>query len=157
MPDSVFADIRVTRPGSLVDDYFEILLYYKTIRVRLKSGYQVREAVPSYIIHGNKGSFLKSRADIQEIELVANKKPGNIEWGTEPIEEQGLLHTEMNGQIIKGKVPTMQGNYADYYKAVAFAINNHTAMPVTAKDGINVLQIIEAAFKSNHEKSVIDL
>jgi len=157
MPDSVFADIRITRPGSLVDDYFEILLYYKTIRVRLKSGYQVREAVPSYVIHGNKGSFLKSRGDIQEIELVANKKPGNKEWGTEPIEEQGLLHTEMNGQIIRGKVPTMQGNYADYYSGVANAINNHTAMPVTAQDGINILQIIEAAFKSNQQKVVIDL
>ena len=63
----------------------------------------------------------------------------------------------MNGQIIRGKVPTMQGNYADYYSGVANAINNHTAMPVTAQDGINILQIIEAAFKSNQQKVLIDL
>jgi predicted dehydrogenase len=40
---------------------------------------------------------------------------------------------------------------------VGNAINNHTAMPVTAQDGINILQIIEAAFKSNQQKVVIDL
>jgi len=42
MPDAVFADVMVTRPTSQVDDYFEILLYYKKFRVRLHSGYFVR-------------------------------------------------------------------------------------------------------------------
>lgn len=54
MPDAMFADIRITRPVSQVDDYFELLLYYKTMRVRLKAGYLVREPLPSFIVHGHK-------------------------------------------------------------------------------------------------------
>ena len=157
MPEAVFSDIRITRTASQVDDYFEVLLYYPKLRVRLKAGYQVREAVAAYIIHGNLGSFLKSRGDIQEVDLVANKKPIGNEWGTEPIEEQGLLHTEINGKVIREKIPTLHGDYRGYYAAVADAIMNNTEMPVTAKDGIHVLQIIDAAFKSNQEKKLISI
>jgi hypothetical protein len=53
-----FADIRITRAHSLVDDCIDILLYYASFRVRIKAGF-VREANPAYVIHGKKGSFLK--------------------------------------------------------------------------------------------------
>lgn len=157
MPEAVFADLRITRLNSVVDDYFELLLYYPTLRVRLKAGYQVREAVPSYIIHGMRGSFLKTRADVQEEHLLANKLPSSPEWGVEPVEAQGLLHTKMNDKIIRGKVPTLAGNYADYYKEVGNAIAQNSAMPVTAQDGINVMRIIEASRQSSELRKVISL
>lgn len=156
-PEAVFADLRITRKGSQVDDYFEILLYYPQLRVRLKSGYQVREPFPSYVIHGNLGSFHKSRADVQEVDLVANQKPNRANWGMEPIEEQGLLHTEKGGICIREKIPTIAGNYADYYAAVGWAILHNKPMPVTSKDGIHVMQIIEAATASHQSKSVITI
>ena len=37
-PTYVFADLRKTRPGTEVEDLFEILLYYPDMRVRLKAG-----------------------------------------------------------------------------------------------------------------------
>ncbi len=157
MPQSVFADIRITRPGSKVDDYFEILLYYPAMRVRLKAGYQVREAFPSYVVHGRKGSFLKSRGDVQEVKLLANEKPNLTDWGTEPESEQGLLHTEKNGRVIREKIPTLQGNYYDYYDGIFQSIRNHQPVHVSAEDGIHVMQIIEACFKSSAEKKVTDL
>ena len=157
MPQAVFADLRITRPGSLVDDYFEILLYYPTLRVRLRSGYQVREPLPAYIIHGRKGSFLKNRADVQEVNLVANQKPNLTDWGMEPETEQGLLHTEKDGEIIREKVPTLQGNYYDYYDGIYQAISHHQPLQVTATDGIHVMQIINAAFRSSEEKRVVEL
>ena len=58
LPQSVFADIRITRAQSLVDDCIDILLYYASFRVRIKAGFFVREANPAYVIHGKKGSFL---------------------------------------------------------------------------------------------------
>jgi scyllo-inositol 2-dehydrogenase (NADP+) len=157
MPTAVFADLRITRPNSKVDDYFEILLYYPALRVRLKSGYQVREPLPAYSIFGRKGSFLKSRADVQETNLVANQIPNLSDWGTEPASEQGLLHTEKDGTIIREKIPTLQGNYYDYYDGVFRAIREDQPMPVTARDGIRVMQIIDAAVRSNRERRVIDL
>lgn len=60
-PSKLFADIRIIRPVSKVDDYFEVLLYYPNLRVRLKASYSVREALPGYIIHGLKGSFIKPK------------------------------------------------------------------------------------------------
>jgi scyllo-inositol 2-dehydrogenase (NADP+) len=39
MPDAVYADLRIVRPGSQVNDYFELLLFYKKLRVRLKGGF----------------------------------------------------------------------------------------------------------------------
>lgn len=157
MPKSVFADIRITREHSLVDDYFDILLYYYDFRVRLKAGFFVREANPAYTIHGKKGSFLKPRGDVQEDELKLGKKPNLDNWGTESIENQGLLHTEINGDMIKNLIPTLQGNYYDFFDGIYNSIINNTAEPVTALDGVHVMQIIEAAIESSDQKKTIDL
>lgn len=120
--------------------------------MRLKAGYFVKEPVPSYIFHGTKGSFLKPRADIQEAELVAGKKPGTPGWGTEPSTAWGLLHTEGNG---KSRIPSLQGNYFDFYDGVYQALRNGQAMPVTADDGINVMKVIEAALLSQDTQEKI--
>ncbi|WP_414571893.1 Gfo/Idh/MocA family oxidoreductase [Nostoc sp. CCY 9925] len=155
MPNAVFADMRITRAGSQIDDYFELILYYEKLRVKLKASFLVREPVPSYIIHGTKGSFLKSRADAQEDKLRAGMKPNTYDWYTEPESEYGLLHTEKDGKVIREKVKSSQGSYLGYYDEVYKSIVHGQPIPVTAEDGINVMQIIEAAIKSNNEQKVI--
>jgi scyllo-inositol 2-dehydrogenase (NADP+) len=156
-PQSVFADIRITREHSLVDDWIDILLYYSNFRVRLKAGFFVREANPAYVIHGKNGSFLKSRGDVQEDELKLGKKPNLTSWGTEAPGNEGLLHTEVNDKIIKEKIPTLQGDYYDYFDGVYQSIVNNTKEPVTAQEGLQVMQIIEAAITSSEQKRSIDL
>ncbi|MDE3252474.1 MAG: oxidoreductase, partial [Bacteroidota bacterium] len=150
-------DLRMTRPGSRVDDYFEILLYYPMLRVRLKAGYQVREPFPAYVIHGRNGSFLKSRGDVQETLLMQNQKPNLTDWGTEPESEQGLLHTEKDGQIIRQKVPTLQGNYYGYYETIFQSIRHRQPVAVSAASGIRVMTIIENCFLSSAQKKAIAL
>jgi len=157
LPNAVFADIRFTREQTVVDDYMDVLLFYTNFRLRLKAGFFVRERNPSYVIHGKKGSFLKSRGDLQEDELKLGNKPNLTTWGTEKENQEGLLHTEIDGKIIREKVPTLQGNYFDFFDGVYEAIMNGKTEPVTALDGVNVMQIIEAAFQSNEQKRVIDL
>ena len=156
LPNAIFADIRITRANSLVDDYLDILLYYSDFRVRLKASFFVREPNPSYSIHGKKGTFLKSRGDVQEDELKLGKKPNLNTWGTEKEGQEGLLHTEIEGKIVKEKVPTLQGNYYDFFEGVYQAIINDKLEPVTAQDGVNVMRIIEAAFESSEQKRVIN-
>lgn len=157
MPNAVFADIQWTREHTVVEDYIDILLYYPNHRVRLKAGFFVREPNPSYVIHGKKGSFLKSRGDVQEDELKIGMKPNFTTWGTEAEGKEGLLHTEIEGKIIKEKVPTLQGNYYDFFDAVYQSLANNTLEPVSALDGLKVMQIIEAATQSNELKKVINL
>lgn len=156
MPVSVFADVMVTRPDSKVDDYFEILLYYAKHRVRLHSGYFVREPVPSYVIYGRNGSFLKTRADVQETKLQAGERPTKEGW-PEPESERGLLHTEKDGKVIKEKIPTLPGNYYGYYDGVYEAIANGKEMPVTADDGVRVMRVIDGVYKSAKEGKVVAL
>jgi predicted dehydrogenase len=156
MPEAIFADIAINRPGSKVDDYFDLKLFYRQHRVTLKSSYFVREALPGYIFHGTLGSFIKHKTDVQETDLQAGKKPGGIDWGTEPEAQRGLLHTEKDGKVIKEFIPSLKGNYGDFYNGVYQAIRNNASVPVTGEDGMKVIQVIEAALKSNKEKRVIE-
>ncbi len=157
MPKAVFADVVAMRPISQVDDYFEVLCYFEGSRVRIRGSYQVREALPGYVLHGSKGSFIKPKTDVQEAQLQAGKLPTDEGYGVEPETEKGLLHTEVDGNIIREYIPSMKGNYLEYYEGIYQSIRNDAALPVTAEDGRKVIQIIEAAFKSNNEKSIIDL
>ncbi|MEL1256179.1 Gfo/Idh/MocA family oxidoreductase [Flavobacterium sp. DGU38] len=156
-PKSVFGDIRYTRENSVVDDWIDLLLIYEDFRVRLKAGFFVREAHPAYTIHGKKGSFLKHRGDVQEDELKIGKKPNRDSWGTELEGFEGLLHTEIDGKTIREKTPTLQGNYFEYFDGVYDSIVNNKPEPVTAQDGVKVMQVIEAAIASNLQKKIIDL
>ena len=155
MPQAIFADLAILRPVSKVDDYFELLLYYTDMRVRLKSGYLVREALPAYIIHGHKGSFIKPRADVQEDMLKAGQMPVNEDWGTEPESGQGILHTEIDGEIKREQIRSLQGNYQTYYNMLYRALTENEPLPVTAAEGRNVIYIIEKALESFEKKCII--
>lgn len=157
MPESVFADIAINRPGSKVDDYFDLKLFYPNHRVTLKSSYYVREPQPGYNFNGTLGTFIKHKTDVQETDLQAGKKPGGADWGIEPDWQKGLLHTEKNGKLIKEYVPSARGNYGDYYDGIFNAIRNNAEMPVTGWEGMNVIRIIEAAFQSFEEMRIVQL
>lgn len=157
MPNALFADLDIKRPNSKVDDYFDLKLFYPSHRVILKSSYFVREPLPGYVFHGTKGSFIKTKSDIQEAELMAGKMPNIENWGIEPDTEKGLLHTEKEGKIRKELITSLKGNYKDYYDGIYEAIRKDKVAPVTATDAMNVIKIIELALKSNKEKQVIEL
>lgn len=157
MPKAIFADLDACRINSKVSDYYDVKLFYPTYKVILKSSFFVREALPGNIIYGTKGSFIKTKTDVQENDLLAGKMPNSANWGIEPERDKGLLHTELNGKIIKEYIPTLKGNYMDYYDAMFDAIRNNKPVPVTAIDGMNVIKIIEVIQNSSAQKKVIDL
>jgi predicted dehydrogenase len=157
MPHSVFADIDILRPTSKVDDYFELLMFYHHFRVRIHSSLLVREQLPAYILHGRKGSFIKAKTDVQEVALQAGKIPNAPDWGKEPQNEKGFLHTEKDGKIIKEHIPSFQGNYMEYYDGIFKSMRKQQPLPVTAEEGLNVIRIITAAHKSSQQKKVIEL
>lgn len=155
-PHKIFADIRMVRPQSKIDDYFELLLYYEKLRVRLKSTYLAREHGPEYILHGLKGSFIKPRTNIQEILLTGGTVPVGKEWGAEPESERGLLHTEKDGAVIREYLIAENGNYNEYYQKIYEAIRHDALLPVTAEQGKDVIHLIEKAIVSNQQQQVTD-
>ncbi|CAN5894624.1 Gfo/Idh/MocA family oxidoreductase [soil metagenome] len=153
MPENVFGFIKATRPGSQVNDYFDITLFYKTFTVRLKSSLLVKEILPAYILHGAKGSFIKDRADIQEDILKAGMKPGVAGWGTEPVSAKGILNLESG----RSSIESLQGNYMDFFDGLHEAIVHGKPLPVSAEDGLNVMRVIEAVLESNKTKAAVPI
>ena len=156
-PTAVFADLRVLRQQSPSNDYFELLLYYPSLRVRLKSSILALESGYSYILHGTKGSFLQERSDLQEKQLLAGVKPTLNGWLASPEKTDGILHTEIEGKFIREETKSTPGNYMDYYEAVWQSLKKGAANPVTAGQAVSTMKIIEAAFESSMQGRVIEL
>lgn len=148
MPEAVFADIGITRQGSAVDDYFDILLSYADKRVHVKGGYFFRRPVPEYSLFGRLGCFLKTRSDVQEAQLDSGMLPDDPEYGREPDEAAGQLFTDHTDRTGQRDVPSPRGNYMAFFDALHRAITDNEIEPVTASDGLRVMEIIDAAFRS---------
>ena len=154
-PTALSASIRITRNESIVNDWFDITLLYPNNSVRLKASYFVKEQLPTYIINGKLGSFIKNRGDIQEEELKMGNLPCRAIWGSESEHDYGILHTEINGKTVRKQVKSIHGNYGEYYNQLHSAIINNTMVPVAATDGIAVMKVIEAAQQSSDLKKQI--
>jgi scyllo-inositol 2-dehydrogenase (NADP+) len=154
-PDSVYADIRVTRPGGIIDDNFELILRYGNLKVILKASYLVKEPGPRYILHGTDGSYLKWGIDPQEDDLKDGKMPDEENWGIEDFHFDGLLNYTEDGKEVREKIKSVPGNYNAYYDNIYSAIRGKEELAVKAKEARDVIRIIEAAFESEKEKKVI--
>lgn len=156
-PGAVFADVWKMRDDVTAPDYFEILFYYNKLRVRLKATCIARESTYAYTLHGMKGSFLQQRSDMQEQQLLAGVKPSLEGWCAAPSAPDGLLHTEINGEVVRKETTSSPGNYMGYYDDVYKALTGQGPNPVPAADGIKNMRIIEAALESVEKGKIVSL
>ncbi|WP_276504377.1 Gfo/Idh/MocA family oxidoreductase [Terrimonas pollutisoli] len=156
-PHSLFADMMAMRDGSPVDDYFEIILYYPSFRVRLKGTCFAKEPVPEYILNGAKGTFLQKRSDLQETQLLKGVTPTIETWCPAPEEPDGFLNIVADGKEIKEKRLSTPGNYMNYFTDIYKAIHKMTPNPVPGTDGVRIIHIIEAAKQSAKEGRIINV
>ncbi len=157
MPDSITADIRMMKGYSKVDDYFDVRLNYPSLIVTLHSSMLVREMGPRYMIHGTKGSFIKHGEDPQEELLKAGHLPVDPDWGKEDPQFHGLLHTEINGEVVRQIYPSLQGSFGKYYDHLFATIRNGAPLQETPEHGHRVIQLIECAFESSRQRRTIDI
>lgn len=157
-PESIFADIFTMRKGLAANDYFQILFYYKNpFRVRIKGTLFARETYYAYILHGENGSFLQQRSDLQEDQLQAGDTPSLNAWIKTPDGFDGILHTQINGIEINKPTRSEMGNYMNFYSAIYNALVHNAKNPVPAHDGVLTMRIIDAALQSNAEKKAIQV
>lgn len=114
-----------------------------------------RELLPAYILQGTKGSFFQQRSDQQEEQLLAGKKPSLGTWAPATASPDGLLHTEINNEIVRKPVTSVPGNYMGYFDDVYKCIVQGAPNPVPGEDGVKVIKLIEAAIQSSDEKRTI--
>jgi len=156
-PDAVYCRLFNQRENSMVDDSFDLKLIYPIKNVTIKAGVFVREKGPRFAIHGRKGSYVKYGLDPQEKALVEGKLPGGDSWGAEGKEDWGLIHTEINGNVVRKPFETLAGNYMGFYDNVAEVIEKGAEMAVTPSEAALNIRIIGKAIQSHENNSVMPL
>lgn len=151
-PKFILADIRKQKPYSVVDDYFDVRLDYGFLKVLVKSGMLVREMGPRYMMHGTKGSFIKYGEDLQEELLKSGNLPLGEDWGKEPESQYGLIHTEIDGKLIREPYPSLKGGFGGFYQNLAGTIREGLPLKEKPEHGYNVIRLIELAFESSEKQ-----
>ena len=151
-PREIFANLLIQRKEAEVVDNFELLLFYRDLKVTLKAGMLVKEKGPTYSVHGTKGTFLKYGEDVQEAALLLGEKPvEGSEWGKEPKEIWGKLNTVEEQRLVESEA----GNYKGLYKNVHGAILGKEVLDVNPLEAKNVIKVIELAIQSHSEKRIL--
>lgn len=147
VPQNVWGQSFTQRKNSAIQDAFDIMLNYGTLKVTLRSSLLVREPSPRYIIHGTTGSFIKYGIDVQEDHLKAGMQPNDLGFGIEPSTQQGILYTE-NGEIAHiQSIETLHGNWAALFENLYHAISHGQDLLIKPAQVVEQIKIIEAVIK----------
>jgi scyllo-inositol 2-dehydrogenase (NADP+) len=148
-PNSVTAHLFKQRAQTKIDDSFDVILEYASLKVSLKSTLLAREEGPRYIIRGRNGSFVKSGIDPQEDDMVAGISPLSENWGIDNKENWGLLNTRLKGLQFQGKVETLRGNYWGFYENIYAVMRESGRIAIPPSSAQTTTEIIESAIASH--------
>jgi predicted dehydrogenase len=135
----VTATVRSIR-GAADDDSVLVLRHDSGVMSYLSASAVVGAPGPRIRILGSKGALVINELDPQEALLRAGKFPAIGIWA-EPTTSVAHIHRGTEIEEIEG-VP---GNYGLFYTAVASAISNGTAWPISNDDALLVASIIDQA------------
>jgi scyllo-inositol 2-dehydrogenase (NADP+) len=153
LPKSVTAQLATQREGAQVEDAFELVLDYGNRKAMLHAGALVRAPGPRYEVHGAHGSFIKYGVDTQEDALKQGARPGDAGWGHDLPAHYASI-TRADGA--RRTVETMPGCYEAYYHGVWQAMAQGAPAPVPAHEAVDVVRVIECAYRSHQERRTID-
>lgn len=142
-PDSVYATVKLHRDQASAPDYVHLLLGYADKEVVLHASALSAIEPPRFAVHGTRGSYVKTGLDTQEDQLKAGLRPGQP--GFAGSNAPGTLRAQEGEREVERVLPTLDGAYVEFYRAVADAIHLGAAFPVTPQDAVDVMTIIELA------------
>ncbi|QNL48449.1 Gfo/Idh/MocA family oxidoreductase [Olivibacter sp. SDN3] len=133
------------REHSEVDDFFTyVLSYNKGLTVFAYASLLVAQPLPAYVVHGTKGSFQKSRADVQEEQLDKSMWPTDELFGLEPVGEEGLLTViNKNNQKQISFKEALKGNYKGLFNAVYEQLRKDKPYPITEEQILWQMELLE--------------
>ena len=150
-PDNVHFDVRQLLGPGRMNDYFDIDLMYKRLKVSVKSSYFRIKDRPSFVVYGKKGMFVKSTKDRQEEHLKLFHMPENKDFGVDLPEHYGVLtYIDSHGDYHEEKVKTVQGDYSRYYTALYETVVNGREQEVKPEQTILQIKLLEAGIEGLH-------
>ena len=153
MPKAVFADIRVLRPGVMADDYFELILYYNTLKVNLRSSLLANDPGHRFIVQGDKACCIKFGIDSQEALLQKGQMPEGKNWG----KEDGSIWATIQSETENYSYPSVTGSYMEYFDNLYSVIRCNSDLIVKPEEARDVIKIIEIAQQSQQQRRIIDV
>ncbi|KUZ83251.1 oxidoreductase [Burkholderia ubonensis] len=149
LPDTVSATVKTRRDNGSAPDFVHVQLGYPDKDVALHASALSALEPARFTLHGTRGSYQKFGLDTQEDQLKAGLTPDDVEFGGG--NPPGVLRV-LDGDVeTERPVPTLDGQYAEFYRALAAAIREGAPFPVTPQDAVDVMTIIELAAQSEHE------
>ncbi|AOK57801.1 oxidoreductase [Burkholderia ubonensis] len=149
LPDTVSATVKTRRDNGSAPDFAHVQLGYPDKDVALHASALSAIEPARFTLHGTRGSYQKFGLDTQEDQLKAGLTPDDVEFGGG--NPPGVLRV-LDGDVeTERPVPTLDGQYAEFYRALAASIREGAPFPVTPQDAVDVMTIIELAAQSEHE------
>jgi predicted dehydrogenase len=153
LPQSVSASLATLRSGGQTDDWAHIQLNYPDTRVILHATLLSSGGSPRSIVHGTKATWVKYGADTQEAQLKAGMQPDDPAFGEDS--DPGILYDGATGTITKIAAPA--GNQRMYYVGIRDSILRGVSPPISARDAVTVMAILEASFESAARGAVVSI
>jgi predicted dehydrogenase len=151
---SVYAEVRLVRPGARVDDDVFLALRHRSgVRSHLWASSAAADLGPRLRVLGSAAAYVRYGLDVQEAALRAGRTPKDPDWGTEPETAWGRLGTPEDSR----PVPTVPGSYQDFYAGMRDAVRGVAAPPVSIDEAVAVLAVIEAARLSAQQDRTVTL
>ncbi|KVE26544.1 oxidoreductase [Burkholderia singularis] len=148
-PDTVSASIKTRRDGGNAADFVHLLLGYPDKEVVLHASALAAIEPARFTVLGTQGGYQKYGLDTQEDQLKAGLTPDDVPFGGG--NPPGVLRG-LDGELeVERPVPTLDGQYAEFYRALAASIHDGAPVPVAAQDAVDVMTVIELAERSERE------
>lgn len=142
-PDTVQANLARQRSGATTDDWAHVVLGFGPTRAVLHAGMLAAIPGPRFVMHGTRGSLVKTQPDRQEQQLIAGMRPGDPQWGVDP--------DPLQWRCDDGPAQTrtaMVGDQSRFYVELADAVANNAPNPVPPDQAIRVMAVMDAAMRS---------
>ncbi|QMV23282.1 oxidoreductase [Streptomyces sp. SCUT-3] len=151
----VYAELDVRRPRAQADDdAFVAVQHENGVRSHLWMSATTARLGPRFRVLGSRAGYVKHGLDPQEAALREGLRPSpGARWGAEPEAAWGVLGTDGDAE----PVPTADGDWPAYYRAVAAALRTGSPAPVAPHEAVAALRVLEAARRSAAEGRTIAL
>jgi predicted dehydrogenase len=106
---------------------------------------------PRFRVLGSAAGYTKFGLDVQEEALKQGGRPGDDGWGEEPEQRWGLVGAEDDLRPLR----TEPGSYQSFYQGVVSALRAGAAPPVEPAEAVAVLEVVEAARRSDAEGQTV--
>ena len=143
---SIGARLRTVRRGGGNDDHSEIHLEHKSgVVSRLLMSRVSHPTAPRFRVLGSRGSFVSYGLDPQEPSLDAGARPTDEGFGDVSPDDYGTLVEQTATGTVSTRIPTLTGDYAEFYRRASGTIRGTGPEPVPLAQALEVVTVLETA------------